>query len=182
MNHFKDFKVNYYDGSLGGLYGGIANLIASYRYDHGYLRGFVEAKIILNNLNRNQNGNIIESIKIVSHSMGSAYAKGFAQALIDYVAIICRNNPNSLDGLSISEYDFAPFEPEWQESVNGVDTYQYSHTNDWIAGSNPIRGAHYMKTSDSSQKGHTLGDFMGYINSLPTGKYKLIDNRFVKIK
>ena len=39
-----------------------------------------------------------------------------------------------------------------------------------------------MKTSDSSQKGHTLGDFMGYINSLPTGKYKLIDNRFVKIK
>jgi hypothetical protein len=129
---------------------------------------------IINNLSRNAQGDIEETVKIISHSMGGAYAKGFVQALTDYA----KKHPVESEGLKITEYDFAPFQPEHQTAVNGVDTYQYSHKNDKIAGNRKVKGAHMMNTSNIGD--HSLKTFIQYVWSLPEGMYSFHNGQFIK--
>lgn len=68
--------------------------------------------------------------------MGGSYGKGFVQAIMDYIS----KNIELYSGLAISEYDFAPFQPLTQKSVEGVDTYQYSHLFDFVQGTLMFRG------------------------------------------
>ena len=157
MKHFKDDNKLYYDGSFGGIFGISSNIIMKNRFDMGYTVGLKEASDIIANLARDKDGYITESIKVVSHSMGGAYAKGFLTALMEYIY----KYPQLSNGISIAEYDFAPFQSSLQKTVNGVDTYQYSHISDKIAGNDPIKGANIMETSDT--KKHSLVDFYEYI-------------------
>ena len=185
QSHFKDYKVRYYDGSLGGIFGfstvngiedsRISNLVPRVRYKEGYRRATSEVETIMSQLKRDSNGQIIEPIRIVTHSMGGIYGKGFAQALIDFVT----ENPYLYNGLQITEYDFAPYDSQEQKAVRGVDTYQYSHKHDDVAHAIPIVGSHYMPTSQSEAKGHSIKDFYDYIDSLPEGKYKFVNGKFV---
>ena len=183
MAHFNDYNTLYYDGSLGGVFAGASNLSPANRYIAGYLQGLYDAHNIFTNLKRDENGNIVETIKIVTHSMGGAYGKGYAQALMKYKSIFSSLNDDNLNGLSISEYDFAPFEPTLQKAVKGVDTYQYSHTNDLIAGYQKIKGAHFTKKHYSKGNGltsHYISSFIKYIKELPEGKYKVKDGEIVR--
>ena len=195
IQHFNEKKRSiYYDGSLGGIFalsfptgkqvyssnGDFmpiydSNIISSTRYSYGYKQGEKDAKRIINSLERDNCGNITETIRIVSHSMGAAYSKGFAQALMDYIIA----NPQTSNGVKLVEYDFAPFQPDEQKSVKGVDTYQYSHHYDRIAHDRMIEGAHY-NTSYDPNKGHTISDFLGYISQLPEGHYEVINGNIVK--
>ncbi len=174
----------YYDGSLGGTLGlitvngvenvPISNLSAGTRYKEGYRKAISEVEAILSQLRRDSKEKIIEPLRIVTHSMGGAYGKGFAQAIVDYVM----KYPQLYEGLQLAEYDFAPFQTKYQKTVWGVDTYQYSHANDRYAKNDRIEGANFMETDDS--KGHSIGDYFDYINSLPAGTYKFINGEFVK--
>ena len=110
--------------------------------------------------------------------MGGAYSKGFAQALIEYI----KKHPKITSGLKISEYDFAPYQSKHQEAVYGVDTYQYSHKHDIVAGDAKISGAHFMKTSDKPSKRHYLEDYIDYILQLPQGNYIFENGKAVKGK
>jgi len=89
MNRFNDRKDMYIDGSRnvegtkGGLHNLFNNVSSSYRYDVGYINGHDQAATIITSL-IHSGGVITESIKIVAHSMGAAYAKGFVQAIINY--------------------------------------------------------------------------------------------------
>lgn len=114
--------------------------------------------------------------------MGGAYGKGYAQALMKYKSIFSYLNDDNLNGLSISEYDFAPFQPTMQKAVKGVDTYQYSHKYDIIAKDNKMPGAHYMKTSNGEDKGHSIEDFINYIKSLPEGKYQIENGEITRMR
>jgi RHS repeat-associated protein len=179
MSHFNDRNKLYYDGSLGGIFGisnmggnqitlnfsstYTSNLLAYTRYEAGYSTGKQSVTSILSSLQRNKDGAITEPIRIISHSMGGAYAKGLAQALMDYI----QDNPKLTNGLRIVEYDFAPFQPNQQKSVDGVTTYQYSHKRDQIAGADKIQGAFYMHTSDKKGKDHSISSFLEYVNTLP---------------
>lgn len=176
MAHFGDWNARYYDGSLGGPLGFSMNMGSKSRYDVGYISGLRDAKKIISQLARDANGNITESIKVISHSMGGAYAKGFLQALVEYI----KNHPRECNGISLSEYDFAPYQPYSQKAVEGVDTYQYSHKNDDWAGNAAIKGAQQMETSDDDDKGHSITSFFDYINSLPPGNYKYVNGKFVR--
>lgn len=176
MAHFGDWNARYYDGSLGGPLGFSMNMGSKNRYDVGYISGLRDAKKIISQLARDANGNITESIKVISHSMGGAYAKGFLQALVEYI----KNHPRECNGISLSEYDFAPYQPYSQKAVEGVDTYQYSHKNDDWAGNAAIKGAQQMETSDDDDKGHSITSFFDYINSLPPGNYKYVNGKFVR--
>ncbi len=188
QQHFRDFtEPVFYDGSMGGLIKLLApqenyppsdnsNLNIKVRYNGGYASGQSEADDIINQLKRDKNGRIIEPIRIISHSMGGAYAKGFAQALTEYV----KKHPKTTNGLKITEYDFAPYQPFSQEAVYGVDTYQYSHKHDWIAKDYKIRGAHFMKTSNENNRKHELKDYIEYINHLPYGEFHYEKNKTVK--
>jgi RHS repeat-associated protein len=167
MSHFNDNNSKYLDGSLGGVFGLnkywlLSNLNPIVRYNAGLRKGLVDAESLIANLKRDIHGNIIESIRLVSHSMGGAYAKGYAQALQNYI----KSHPETTSGASITEYDFAPYEATMQESVQGVETYQYSHKHDWVAGNKRIEGAQYMKTSDSLKDGHAISSFKQYIPKL----------------
>ena len=177
MDHFKDWNSRYYDGSLGGIFSLSYNMQISTRFDFGYIAGLRDVKDIISKLARDSKGNIIETIKIISHSMGSAYAKGFLKAVMEYI----QKHPEECNGINLAEYDFAPYQPGSQTAIEGVDTYQYSHKKDNIAGNTPIRGAKQMDTYSDEKRRHSLEDFFDYIKTLPEGSYKIEDGKIVKL-
>lgn len=88
---------------------------------------------------------------------------------------------NTYKGLSIDEYDFAPFQSEKLTAVDGVETFQYSHNNDIVAGNISEKGpVHYMETSTDKDDGHPIGDYLQYIHSLPEGHYVFRNGQFIK--
>lgn len=187
MNHFNDFSSIYIDGSIGGIYNFVANassyhpfnkinLFAHNRWEYGYITGKTQASRIIQQLMRDANGNIIETIKVITHSMGSVFSKGYLQAIVDYI----NANPELCNDLSITEYNFAPFQPQSYNAILGVDTYQYSHEYDRIAGDQDIKGAKQQTTSKDKEDGHSIADFLKYINTLPQGVYKFIDGKLVQ--
>ena len=177
MDHFKDWNSRYYDGSLGGAFGVSYNANASTRFDFGYIAGLRDVKDIISKLARDSKGNIIETIKIISHSMGSAYAKGFLKAVMEYI----QKHPEECNGINLAEYDFAPYQPGSQTAIEGVDTYQYSHEKDRMAGNTPIQGAKQMDTYNDERRKHSIEDFFDYIKTLPEGSYKIEDGKIVKL-
>lgn len=86
-----DFNARFYDGSSDwtGKTGGMSrvswNMDATNRYSSGYKQGKKDASAIVNSLERDSNGNITESIKMVTSSMGAAYSRGMTKAIVDYV-------------------------------------------------------------------------------------------------
>ena len=196
MAHFKDFNAKYYDGAGGGIKGlGLgkwsvwgdpnmpnsvkkqvsnsiySNLSAEDRYNNGYNTGANDVENIVSKLGDN------EMIRIISHSMDGAYAKGFVQSFVDYIS---KHTKYSHMLGNIVEYDFAPFQPNHQFAVNGIPTFQYSHRWDLVAGDSPVPGAKQQATSDEWSCGHSIMDFMQYIQSLPAGKYKVVNGQIVQ--
>lgn len=108
--------------------------------------------------------------------MGAAYAKGLITALVEYA----EKHPELCEGLSISEYDFAPFQPTSQRAVDGVSTYQYSHEKDKVARNKRMPGAEYMDTSMDKDQTHSIKTFYDQIKNLPAGKYSFEDGKFVQ--
>lgn len=72
------------NGSPGGLSGALtkvlttSNVSAKVRMEAGKMQGWHDAAAILANLSDG------ETVKLVTHSMGTAYARGYAQGLRDY--------------------------------------------------------------------------------------------------
>jgi RHS repeat-associated protein len=93
---FHDHHLRYYDGSSGGIFNTIANgviggatgvargveLNSNYnpvsRKHQGYIVGFNQAQSIISSLKSD------ETIKIVTHSMGGAFSKGFIEGILAY--------------------------------------------------------------------------------------------------
>ena len=134
MNKTNDNKSLFIDGSCGGaintLLAGILikNTNPSNRYKAGIACGIAMAPYLLYITDKN------ETIRIFTHSMGAAFAKGFIQALKMYF--------NLFSNHKIYEIDFAPFQPSAQRAIIGVDTYVYQDGKDFIANNGYIKGAH----------------------------------------
>ncbi|MCB9303640.1 MAG: hypothetical protein H6566_23630 [Lewinellaceae bacterium] len=73
MQHLGDFNATYIHGGN--------NLSRGSRYADGYMTGVANAEAILNQI-IDENGNVTETIKVITHSMGSAFGKGFVKALL----------------------------------------------------------------------------------------------------
>lgn len=179
MNHLGDHKAMYRDGSIGGT-GGLlwgASTDPTMRYMKGNQQGYADAAAIIASLARDKNGNIVESIKIISHSMGGAYAKGYALAILNYAM------KNKIEGVNIAfEADFAPFQPGSQKAIDkdGMGpTFQYGHDDDMVAGNDPMSGATRKDTKKDKDQSHSIYSFMSQIATLPTGTYKVIDGKIV---
>jgi len=97
QNQIGDSKARYYDGSLGGpsgvlfgqgdhVLGNSSSMDPATRRLAGYNLGKTEAADIVNSLQKDEHGNITESIKFVTSSMGAAYQRGFSQAITDFVS------------------------------------------------------------------------------------------------
>lgn len=176
MKYLNDYNVLYRDGSIGGVNGLPKNLGAAYRKQVGKMMGIIDIEKIIK-LISDENGNIKETIKIITHSMGAAYGKGYVEAILSYLQKL---------GLPLNivefEADFAPFQPKDQQAIEGVDTYQFSHAKDNIAGNKKIKGAQNMDTSKDKEQSHDIGTFTNQIMSLPEGNYKIINGKIVKIE
>jgi RHS repeat-associated protein len=194
MAHFHDKNAMYIDGSVDGPANfeaepdlistsqSAGNLNSSYRFNVGYSEGEDQVADIITSLAKS-NGIITESIKIIAHSMGGAYAKGFVQAIVDYA----KAHPTECRGLRITEFDFASFQQNEQKAVNGVPLKQYDNRGDvvvglWLYGSEfeTEDGAETRVMDENTDKGHSIFDFLDKINSLQEGNYIFVNGNFVK--
>jgi len=175
MQHLNDNNPKYIDGSFGGIFSISSNnpfrsnLIAYNRELRGMIEGTINAADIIKLATDAK-----ETIKIITHSMGSAYAKGYVKALLDY----CKKHGISTDIIEF-EADFAPFQPDQQKANSEVKTYQFSHKKDEVAGNDKMEGAEYMDTSDDNEQGHGINTFMEQIKNLPAGNYKVVNGQIV---
>jgi RHS repeat-associated protein len=180
MNQLGDYNAKYKDGAIGGIGGiGKGNLSPLWREREGSWAGKRDAKKIIESLGRDKNGNITESIKIISHSMGGAYAKGYVQAILDYV------KKRNIHGVKIAfEADFAPFQPWDQKAVDDPNmgaTFQLSHNNDKVAGDENMPGATKIGTKEDKNQTHSIFSFINQISKLPAGNYRVVGGQIVPV-
>ncbi|PJB55079.1 MAG: hypothetical protein CO098_18255 [Bacteroidetes bacterium CG_4_9_14_3_um_filter_41_19] len=174
MQQFNDYKSIYRDGSLGGwapmnlgIFDDETNMTVTSRRNAGSVQGMKDAKPILDNL---KDG---ETIKIVTHSMGAAFAKGYIDALKTYM------KENNINAKIEIEVDFAPYQSDdygnsaygsrspYEEGKGSVPTSQYSHKDDGVAGDKQMRGAKKQDTSgDPSGNGLERHGIMSFKNSV----------------
>lgn len=72
--------------------------MATNRINSRFTQGKKDAAEIIKNLARDAStGEIVETIKIITHSMGGAYGKGYVKALKQYIyPLYLKNNRNKL--------------------------------------------------------------------------------------
>lgn len=101
---------------------------------------------------------------------GSAY-----KAIMEFVIA----HPEMCNGFAIIEYDLAPYQPAEQQVVENVETIQYSHSKDRVAGNCGIVGAINGDAMQDEDQGHKNKTFITTIQNLPEGRYRYINGRFV---
>jgi hypothetical protein len=188
LKHFNDRTEDkyYLDGALGGFIYTPTDPRgqAGTRFFEGLEKGQEQVADMIKSLARS-GGVITESIKIVTHSMGAAYAKGYILAIVEYA----KAHPDECRGLSISEYDFAAFQQNQLSAIQGTSLFQYDNEGDnAVDFAIPFFGSEHAKQKGAEvhekdvnpDGGHNLMDFINVINSLPEGTYKFINGEFVK--
>jgi RHS repeat-associated protein len=188
MNKFNDRKIisnnlQYIDGSLGGDDAYPLNMYVGAREKMGYAYASVHVEEIINSL-EHTGGVITETLKIVTHSMGGAYGKGFVRAIVEWA----KKNPEKAKGLNISVYDFAPFQENELKAEDGVTTYQFDNSGDFVVGYGLFGGSLFNKQEGvesrdkKSSGGHSIFDFLNRIMNLEEGKYEFRNGQFIKIE
>lgn len=152
-----DFHAFYYDGSMGGFFN-LESLSHESRKKAGFQKGYSEADRIINSASDG------ETIKIITHSMGGAFGKGFLEGLKQWATV----NHITLPEL---EYivDIAAYQGEMlivpEELLR--NTIQLSHVDDYIAGAKE-NGLSWINYHLSSSKnwlnigttfGHSISTF-----------------------
>jgi RHS repeat-associated protein len=176
MDRIGDHKSLYKDGAMGGFKNTLTsedNLDAGKRIISGLVQGLIDAKEIIAKLERDKEGKINESIKIVTHSMGGAYGKGYSAGILSYA------EKNNIKNVEIEfEVDFAPFQPNKLKAIPGIRTIQVSHKYDKvvnnvikIAGSEEakqegVSDTDYHLNTNDKNKGHSLTSFGDEINNV----------------
>ena len=190
MKHFNDTKNPIYrDGSLGGnAHFNFESLISITRQQRGYAQGFEDAKQIISGLDT-KDGKIAESIKIVSHSMGAAFARGYIAGLMQYA------KQKGITGLQVHDISFAPFQSIglWDLSnIEGVKSYQIGSALDPVINnlflfsifsgnlSKDVKERILkMDLSKNESFFHGILNFLDEIENLPDGQYEYKDGKFI---
>jgi RHS repeat-associated protein len=173
MQQFNDMhKPRYYDGSMGGwqplpnaTYPTAA--LAEGREYFGYEQGKQDAKEIIDHLERDPNNNIIETIKIITHSMGGSYGEGFVRALKEYIATL----PEDIQKQIVIEQvvNFDPFQASSMTADGSIPTFQFIHYG-WIANEKENGKVQQMQ-SWSHSAAHSIFSFFADIRQLQSGRY-----------
>lgn len=191
MNQLGDNHTpRYYDGSNGGWHPLVimssgANT-AKGRDRLGHEQGERDAKIIIDNLERDKSGNVIETIKIVTHSMGGAYGKGFVRALKEYIATLPIEQQKQIMISMVADFD--PFQAGDIKADGDIKTTQYKHK-----GNGNIGGMGFLanedeqgldksdiKTNTGNSTDHSIFTFLNDITSLAEGTYKWDGSKWIK--
>jgi len=191
MNQLNDHKARYYDGSVGGWHpiGDSKRLSASAvgRMAYGYGDGKRDAKEIIANLARDKNsGDIVETIKIVTHSMGGAYGKGFVAALKDYIKTLPIEQQKQIKITLVADFD--PFQAGDLTADRDITTKQYKHAKNgnvlgmgWLANEDESGlDKKDITTNSGTSTDHSIFTFFNDISSLSEGTYKWDGKKWVK--
>ncbi|OMP80497.1 hypothetical protein [[Flexibacter] sp. ATCC 35208] len=186
MDQLNDHKPQYYDGSMGGYHplaeGKRFSSLARGRESFGYGFGKRDAKSIIESLARDKNGNIIETIKIITHSMGGAFGKGLVKALKEYI----KENHLERQVKITLVADFDPYQAGDLTADADIKTMQFIHKNNWnISGMGWLanereKGDVETPQSKSPSSDHTIFSFFADISQLAEGTYKWNGSNWVK--
>ncbi len=149
--------------SLWGFSGRLGSVISSDLYygsgsfdvrkKAGYKDGQKRAKEIINNLSRDDEGDITESIKIVTHSMGAAYSRGLIEALKEYAT------ENNIEGLNIDFIiDIAAYQGD-DISNSFIKSFQVGSPFDFLARNRKIDSSKRIDGSNKWFPGHRLSHY-----------------------
>ncbi len=192
MNQLGDQNARYYDGSVGGNHPLVdyqfptIGASAAGRFAVGYGTGTHDAKTIIDNLARDKSGNITETIKIITHSMGGAYGKGFVAALKAYISTLPIEVQKQIK--ITLDVDFDPHQAGDITADPDIKTTQYKHKNNknifgmgWLANEDE-KGLDKsdIKTNTGTSTDHSIFTFFNDISSLAEGTYKWEGGKWVK--
>ena len=117
-----------------------------------------------------ESGHVVESIKVISHSMGGSFAKDYINALLKYF-----KDNNLKDALITLEADFDPFQANTLSVIDNVFTQQFTHNrvfegDYWYLANKKQEGLkHYY--NDKEQGSHSITSFFNDISKLKEGTY-----------
>jgi hypothetical protein len=200
MDQLGDHNARYYDGSGGGWHpfgdhggggdigstGGRISATAAGRFNLGYGAGARDAKTIIENLARDKSGNIVETIKVVTHSMGGAYGKGFVAALKAYIKTLPKEQQKQI--LISLVADFDPYQAGDLTADPDIKTKQFLHKNKmnvggmgWLANEQE-QGMDEgdVHTNTGSSTDHSIFSFFNDIGKLEEGTYTWDGSKWVK--
>ncbi|PWK20034.1 RHS repeat protein, partial [Xanthomarina spongicola] len=175
----------YRDGSAGGFFGvssdnPIGVNMAAGRIRNGFAQGNRDAKTIIANLKRDKTtGEIIETIKIITHSMGGAYGKGYVKALKKYISTLPIEQQRQIRITLVADFD--PHQAGSLTADPNIHTQQYTHKNGkgrkdsdrlgWLANQrqNGLSDSNYFE--DENEAAHSIFTFFNDISNLQVGTY-----------
>lgn len=184
MNQLGDHRALYRDGAMGGTANtnwetnfSKNNLFSSSRINGGYEQGKKDAKSIIANLARDKTtGEIVETIKIITHSMGGAYGKGYVKALKEYIKTLPKEMQYQVKISMVVDYD--PYQAGSLTADGEIPTWQKMHKGfwnifglGWLANENE-NGKVETTTNTDSSTDHSIMSFMSDIKNLSEGTYK----------
>ena len=191
-----DKKARYYDGSVGGesswasepdkiFSGEPGSLSSAFRSNAGYQEGEAQAAVIIEGLNRT-GGVITETIKIITHSMGAAYGKGFVRALKDYIKTLPTTLQKQIKITLVADFD--PYQADEITADPDIKTMQFKHANFWnIIGLGWLANEDEkgldkkdMTINSGKSTNHEISSFSNDISSLSEGTYKWNGSKWVK--
>jgi len=144
------------DGSVGGWVNTVTsglNLSSEYRKAVGEMQGKEDASIIFASLADEEN----KTIRIITHSMGTAYARGYVKSLMAYA------EENGIEGVEYKEVDIAAFQGSKLPKLPGVKTSYMKGGKDivadGVASDADIPKAEFIPFIGWEDAGHSLSDY-----------------------
>jgi RHS repeat-associated protein len=180
MNQLNDHNPMYVDGAMGGTKGLMSistfgsfnsNIPAENRINAGHEQGKKDAEKIIANLAKDETtGEIVETIKIITHSMGSAYGKGYVKALQEYIKTLPKALQYQIKIILVGDFD--PYQAASLSANSSVFTQQFTHIDDSISGVADQRQDGLNDSNYFEQKGaHAVMSFLSDISKLQEGIY-----------
>lgn len=178
MNHLRDQRAIYRDGAMGGFNNTLweprtskNNLYSSSRITAGYEQGKADAAEIIKSLAKDQTtGEIVETIKIITHSMGGAYGKGYVKALKEYIKTLPKDQQKQIKITLVADFD--PFQASSLNADPNIFTQQFTH----LGGTFGLAEDRQEGLSDDnyyeSNGDHSIFTFTQDISKLEQGIYK----------
>jgi len=129
INYYNDHNNIYLDGSIGGTGGFPGNMSPRLRKSVGRIDGRVNSSMIFSSLAPG------EKIRVITHSMGGAYSRGFMESLMKYARETLKWSDERIDDTFVYELDIAMFNSGSRGvKSNMKNTFQAGHDSDGIAG------------------------------------------------
>ncbi|NGX85391.1 RHS repeat-associated core domain-containing protein, partial [Aequorivita sp. KMM 9714] len=178
-DHLGDHNRMYIDGSPGSI---LNNFTSGQRFSQGYDEGLAQAASIIGSLARDPQGNITETIKIITHSMGGVYGKGFVSALKYYIKT--SKDPQVRKALITLVGDFDPFQAGGKLGEADGNTYTQQFINSgwwdifnagWLANEEEEGADEVIRNENKTS--HFVDTFIGNIDQLQEGTYEWNDDK-----